>query len=73
MTGLYIADTGNLRIRRVSAGVITTYAGTGIYGYNGDGLPALSTNFDDPVALAENLFGTLFVLDDYQLLLRRVQ
>ena len=70
---IYIADTYNLVIRRVAGGTITTYAGTGAFGYNGDGLPALSTNFDDPVALARNNFGTLFTLDDEQLLLRKIQ
>jgi uncharacterized protein (TIGR03437 family) len=39
---LYIADQGNQRIRRVSAadGKITTIAGTGAAGFNGDGIPA---------------------------------
>ncbi|MBT9098540.1 PASTA domain-containing protein [Methylovulum psychrotolerans] len=38
---LYIADTLNNRIRRVGPdGIITTVAGTGIYGYSGDGGPA---------------------------------
>jgi DNA-binding beta-propeller fold protein YncE len=38
---LYIADTDNHRIRKVTpAGVITTVAGTGTYGYSGDGGPA---------------------------------
>ncbi len=37
---LYIADTGNNCIRRVDgSGTITTVAGTGEYGYSGDGGP----------------------------------
>jgi hypothetical protein len=43
---LYVADNGNDRIRKVSGGVISTFAGTGITGYNGEGMPALRTNFD---------------------------
>ena len=40
---LYVADTGNHRIRQVTpSGIITTVAGTGSYGYSGDGGPATS-------------------------------
>ena len=60
---VYIADTSNLRIRKLAAGIITTYAGTGISGFNGDG-SALSTNFDDPVAVTVNSSNTLYMLDD---------
>lgn len=38
---LYIADSGNHRIRKVSPdGIITTIAGSGVEGFNGDGTPA---------------------------------
>jgi hypothetical protein len=50
---VYISDTGNLRIRRVStAGVINTFAGTGEAVSNGDGGPALQASFNDPTYLA---------------------
>ncbi len=71
-TTLYIADTFNVRIRKVAGNVITTYAGTGISGYNGDGLAALSTNLDDPVALAVDPTGKLYEVDDLQGRLRRI-
>ncbi|MFC1824061.1 SMP-30/gluconolactonase/LRE family protein [Thermodesulfobacteriota bacterium] len=47
---LYIADTGNNRIRKVDSqtGIITTIAGTGTAGYGGDLGPALSAQFNDP-------------------------
>jgi sugar lactone lactonase YvrE len=69
----YIADTGNLVIRKISGNVITTWAGTGRQGYNGDGLPALSTDLDDPVALVKDSHGTIFELDDVQGRLRKIK
>jgi sugar lactone lactonase YvrE len=70
---VYIADELDLRIRKVSGGIIDTYAGTGIDGYNGNGLAALSTNFDDPLAVAVNpLNKALYVVDDLQSRVRRV-
>jgi sugar lactone lactonase YvrE len=39
---LYLADSNNHRIRRIdSRGIITTVAGTGVYGHQGDGGPAI--------------------------------
>ena len=43
---LYIADTDNNRIRKVSNGVITTVAGNGTPGYSGDNGPATSAQLD---------------------------
>lgn len=37
---IYIADTGNSRVRKVSDGVITTFAGNGSPGFGGDNGPA---------------------------------
>lgn len=71
--GAYIADTGNLVIRKINGGIISTYAGSGQSGYNGDALAALKTNLDEPIALAADGFGTVFELDDIQLLLRKIQ
>jgi len=49
---LYIADSGNYRVRKVStAGVITTVAGNGISGYSGDGGPATQALLGYPYKL----------------------
>ncbi len=61
---LYIADTGNSRVRKVSPdGIITTYAGTGTAGVSGDGGPAASARLQGPEGLAVDLSGNLFILD----------
>jgi YVTN family beta-propeller protein len=60
---IYVADFNFERIRKISGGIITTFAGAG-YGFNGDGLWPLYTTFDDPVALAVDSKGTVYELDD---------
>jgi sugar lactone lactonase YvrE len=62
---LYIADTGNNRIRYVSAatGIITTIAGNGTADYKGDGGPATAATLDRPQGLALDLGGHVYVAD----------
>ena len=71
---LYLADSGSERVRKISPdGTITTVAGTGGYGYSGDGGPALSAQFGDPFALAIGRAGDLFVADRSYGAVRRLQ
>jgi hypothetical protein len=50
---ILIADTGNVRIRKVSPnGVIETVAGTGTKGFSGDGGPATSAELDCPLDIS---------------------
>jgi sugar lactone lactonase YvrE len=61
---LYIADSGNNRVRRIdSSGVITTVAGSGARGFSGDGGAALQASLNAPVALAVHPDGTLLIAD----------
>ena len=62
---LYIADTGNNRVRKVTAatGVISTFAGTGIAGYTGNGGPAASAQLNAPQGLFLTPAGLLYVAD----------
>ena len=49
---LYIADSGNSRVRRVSSfGAISTAAGNGAFGASGDGGPASNASFRKPVGI----------------------
>ncbi len=46
---IYIADEKNHRVRKVDTkGIITTIAGTGVPGYNGDNQPAASAQLNGP-------------------------
>jgi sugar lactone lactonase YvrE len=60
---VYIADISNYRVRVVAAatGIISTVAGTGVYGYNGEGLPASQTQIPGPEALAFDAAGNLYI------------
>jgi sugar lactone lactonase YvrE len=71
---LYIADSENGRIRRVSGatGVIETFAGTGEAGFSGDGGPAKRAQLDTPLALAIDAGGNLLVADTRNNRVRRV-
>jgi sugar lactone lactonase YvrE len=61
---VYIADTGNLRVRVVSAnGNIATFAGSGSPGYGGDGGAASSATFYLPTAVATDKAGNVYIAD----------
>ena len=62
---LYIADISNYRIRKVtkSTGVISTLAGTGTAGFNGDGGQATAAQFELPYGLTFDALGNLYVSD----------
>jgi sugar lactone lactonase YvrE len=70
---LYIADLGNARVRILSgAGIIRTFAGTGKFAYNGNGLPALKTNIA-PFSVAVSPAGRLYIVDVGNNRVRKVQ
>ncbi|MFT5049870.1 MAG: sugar lactone lactonase YvrE [Chlamydiales bacterium] len=70
---LFIADTGNHRIRKVSKdGVITTVAGTGVVGFAGDGGPAIAAQLGVPSAIAIDLAGNLYIADFFNHRIRKV-
>ncbi|HTX34442.1 MAG TPA: NHL repeat-containing protein, partial [Bryobacteraceae bacterium] len=61
---IYISDQANNRVRRVTPnGVIGTYAGSGQYGYSGDGGPGTSASLRFPAGLSVDTVGNLYVVD----------
>src|SRR5580704_9064007 len=61
---IYIADTLNNRVRKVTpAGIITTVAGNGAPSYGGDGGPAISAGLNNPTGVAVDASGNIFIAD----------
>ena len=60
---VYVADTGNHRVRKISNGTISTIAGTGFNGHSGDGGPATSARLAGPSGIAVDLIGNVIVAD----------
>jgi photosystem II stability/assembly factor-like uncharacterized protein/sugar lactone lactonase YvrE len=80
-SSLAIDTTGNLffvegdgeRVRRIDQnGVVTTYAGTGLAGFSGDGGPAEEAMLNDPSGLAVDGNGNLFISKFVNNRIRRV-
>ncbi|MBI1764934.1 MAG: hypothetical protein HYR56_26285 [Acidobacteria bacterium] len=71
---LYIAETGGNRVRKVNAGdgKISTVAGTGDVGFSGDGGPATAARFDFLSGLAVDRQGNLYIVDQGNYRLRKV-
>jgi RHS repeat-associated protein len=71
---LYIAEgAGTYRVRRVGPdGIITTFAGDGLWGYNGDGIPAAHAHLTQPNAVAVGPDGSLYIADSADNRIRRV-
>ena len=71
---LYIADSGNQVIRRVdgATGVITTIAGSGLAGVDGDGAPATQALLNDPRWVVLDPSGNVFIGDLNNARVRRV-
>lgn len=71
---MFIADSNNSRIRRVDggSGIITTIAGNGQGGFNGDGGAATSASLLGPSGVAVDAQGDLFIADAGNNRIRRV-
>ncbi len=62
---IFIADTGNQRIRRIASsdGTVTTVAGSGVAGFSGDTGPGIAARLRFPSSLAMGTSGALYIAD----------
>jgi len=61
---LYIADMSNNKVRKVTtAGVISTYAGTGTAGFSGDAGQATAAELDAPNDVKVDASGNVYIAD----------
>src|SRR5581483_6069159 len=70
----YVVDSGNDVVRKVNigTGVITTVAGSGSFGYSGDGGPATSAKLGDPSSIVVDAQGNLYICDSLNNVVRKV-
>ena len=69
----YITDGSHDRIRKVdAAGTITTVAGSGMTGYNGDSIPATTAMLDRPIGLLVDHQGNIYFSDAFSHRVRKV-
>jgi len=70
---LYVADTSNHRVRKVSAdGMVTTAAGNGIAGFSGDGAAATRATLNLPGGVAVDAAGNLYIADTFNNRIRKL-
>ena len=70
---LFIADTANHRVRKISThGVITTVAGTGKSGFSGDGGPAIEAELGAPAAIAMDADGNVYIAEFFNHRIRKI-
>ncbi len=70
---LYIADKSNQRVRMVApSGVISTFAGNGVAAFSGDGGAATSASLNNPIGVAADSNGAVYVVDQQNFRIRKV-
>jgi hypothetical protein len=69
---LYIADMGNHVIRKVTSGIISTIAGTGVGGFNSDGIAATAAQLFYPSDVITDRSGNVYISDYSNYRIRKV-
>jgi len=71
---LYISERFAHRIRKVNltTGIITTFAGTGVVGYSGDGGPAIEARLNEPAQIIIDHSGNIYVAETHGDRIRKI-
>ena len=70
---VYIADSSNHRVRKITpGGIISTVAGTGTFGFNGDNIAAGNAQLNRPTSLTVSASGDLYIADSSNHRIRKV-
>ena len=70
---IYLTNTTNIISKLdMATGIITTYAGTGVMGFSGDGGPALNAQFSDPFGISLDKNDNVYVVDGLNGRVRRI-
>ena len=69
---LYVSEYGSDRVRKVVNGIINTIAGTGSYGFAGDGAAGASALISGPWGVAVDRNGTVYFADQFNYRVRKI-
>ncbi|MEO8761249.1 MAG: T9SS type A sorting domain-containing protein [Bacteroidia bacterium] len=70
---MYITDIGDYRVRKITpSGIISTFAGNGTTGYTGDGGQATAAALNNPIAIAVDGAGNIYISDDGNNVIRKI-
>ncbi len=70
---VYVVEFINSRVRKIdTSGIISTYCGTGLAAFSGDGGPALSATLNFPSGIAVDTVGNVYVCDTGNSRIRKI-
>jgi sugar lactone lactonase YvrE len=68
----FVSDSNNSNVREDVGGIVNIIAGTGVAGYNGDGIPANTAQLNYPFGVARDSSGNIYIADSNNCLIREV-